>query len=118
MRILITGSRHHRDYGLVSEAIKEAISDCCLDECITVVEGSATGADRLARRYANSQGFHVETHEAQWSSLGKRAGVIRNQKMVDLGADICLAFPLDDSRGTIDCVRRARKAGIEVKVIQ
>lgn len=34
--------------------------------------------------------------------------------MVDLGADLCLAFPLPDSRGTKDCMARAKKAGIKV----
>lgn len=36
--------------------------------------------------------------------------------MVDSGAEVCLAFPEDDSRGTWDCVRRAEKANILVKV--
>jgi hypothetical protein len=35
--------------------------------------------------------------------------------MVDLGADLCLAFPMPRSRGTWDCVRRAKKAGIVVR---
>ena len=34
--------------------------------------------------------------------------------MVDLGADVCLAFPLGESRGTRDCMRRASEAGIPV----
>lgn len=42
------------------------------------------------------------------------AGLVRNQLMVDLGADICLAFPLPGSRGTWDCMGRAEAAGIKV----
>ena len=34
--------------------------------------------------------------------------------MVNAGADLCLAFPLGESRGTRDCVRRADAAGIPV----
>lgn len=42
-------------------------------------------------------------------------GVNRNQRMVDLGANICLAFNRGNSTGTADCVRRARRAGIQVR---
>jgi hypothetical protein len=44
-------------------------------------------------------------------------GHYRNQQMVDAGATICFAFPLDGSVGTWDCVRRARAAGIPVRII-
>lgn len=37
--------------------------------------------------------------------------------MVDLGADICLAFPTKSSIGTWDCVRRANAAGIRVIIV-
>lgn len=63
-------------------------------------------------------GLPVEAHPADWRSCGRAAGLIRNQRMVDLGADLCLAFPLGESRGTWDCVARARKAGIEVRIIE
>jgi hypothetical protein len=36
--------------------------------------------------------------------------------MVDLGAYICLAFPIGESPGTRDCIERAEKAGIRLRV--
>jgi hypothetical protein len=45
-------------------------------------------------------------------------GNYRNQHMVDLGARICLAFPLPSSRGTYDCMARAEAAGIPVKTYE
>ena len=42
------------------------------------------------------------------------AGFIRNQEMVDKGADICHGFPQGKSPGTKDCMRRARRAHIRV----
>lgn len=117
MRILITGSRTYSDMRALEEAIEGAPRRS--DGIVTIVHGDCpTGADRLAKEFCTSHpGFREEAHPADWGRRGKAAGPKRNQEMVDLGADICLAFPSEGSRGTWDCVRRARKAGIEVKVI-
>jgi hypothetical protein len=34
--------------------------------------------------------------------------------MVDSRPDLVIAFPLEDSRGTFDCIRRAKAKGIAV----
>jgi len=50
---------------------------------------------------------------ANWAELGRKAGPIRNQQMLDEGKpNLVVAFP--GGRGTADIVRRARAAGIEV----
>lgn len=114
MRILITGSRDWSDGGTINQAILEHTKGLHPDT-VTVVHGDARGADELAGYAASTYGFHVETHPADRSAHGKAAGPIRNQKMVDLGADICLAFPKGISAGTFDCAQRAQGAGIPVK---
>lgn len=113
MRILITGSRDWTD----SDVIRNALASFTLDtsEEITVVHGDCpTGADSIAAKIASENGFNVEAHPADWARHGKSAGPIRNQEMVDLGADICLAFPKGDSRGTRGCMKFAKAAGIKV----
>jgi hypothetical protein len=82
---------------------------------VTVVHGDCpTGADYLAHEWCIRQGVHTEPHPADWARYGKSAGPMRNQEMVNAGADVCLAFILNESRGATHCMRRALAAGIPV----
>lgn len=118
MRILVTGSRDWSDADTMFRALLRQPGDAQL------VHGGCKGADLMADRLWKILGRielngrpYPEVHEAKWSEFGAAAGPIRNQRMVDLGADVCLAFPMPWSRGTWDCVRRARAAGIAVEII-
>jgi len=88
------------------------------DEVSILVHGDASrGADRMARDFAQAMWWlQEEAHPADWSWGSPTAGHERNQAMVDLGADVCLAFIQGESRGTRDCIKRARQAGIPVIV--
>jgi SLOG family YspA-like protein len=114
MRILVTGSRNWTRSDLVITAIRKAIRDAGDPDHVVIIHGGAQGADHAAAQYAARQGLPVERYVANWRTQGTAAGPIRNQEMVNAGADICLAFPLGESPGTRDCMRRARKAGIPV----
>lgn len=113
LRILVTGSRHWTD----RPAIARAITDACRgvsSHKVTVVHGGARGADTIAGLVAAEFELDVEAHPADWDRWGKSAGHRRNAQMVALGADLMLAFPLGDSRGTRGCMRLARLAGIPI----
>jgi predicted Rossmann-fold nucleotide-binding protein len=112
MRILVCGGRNYDDYKCVYKVLYTFYRYVPFSLDLTIVEGGCTGADSLARKFAKVVGCSVETHYAEWETHGKKAGPIRNQKMVDLGADFCIAFP--GGRGTDDLVSRAREAGITV----
>lgn len=117
MRILITGSRHWSDDCSIYEALRKVLRESGLPpEEIVLVHGACpTGADFLGWRAAKRLGMQIEPHPADWNRHGRAAGPLRNSEMVDLGAAICLGFPEPDSRGTLDCMRKARNAGIKVK---
>ncbi|KKL09598.1 hypothetical protein LCGC14_2564270, partial [marine sediment metagenome] len=84
-----------------------------------IIEGGARGADKIAREIAIELEIDVMEYPAEWDKYGEGAGPIRNQQMLDEAyPNLVLAFPLPDSRGTWDMIRRARAAGIEVKIIE
>ena len=115
MRILITGSRDWTDYDTIHKAIGEAWLTYGRPYATVVVHGKAKGADYLSGVAAKRMGFTVEEHPADWS-FGKVAGYLRNKEMVDAGADVCLAFIKNNSKGATMCADLAGKAGIPVHI--
>lgn len=138
MRVLITGSRDWKVQGRVwGELSRIALHE--RPPVLTVVHGNCpTGADRFARQWCEEYqdmlrglmgiNFHEERHPADWGRYGRQAGPIRNEAMVDAGADLCLAFVALCKK--LNCPRRqvrhlshgasrtaalARQAGIETR---
>jgi hypothetical protein len=80
---------------------------------IEIVSGCATGADSVAIDWAVVNWCHWLEFPAEWDKHGKKAGFIRNQKMLDEGKpDVVIAFP--GGNGTKDMIRRAEAAGVKV----
>lgn len=114
MRILVTGSRDWTDEATVRAALARQTLLNHPDEKYTLVHGDARGLDRIAAKIAKEFDWEVEAYPADWERFGKAAGAHRNELMCAKGADVCLAFPLPQSRGTYDCARRAGRLGIRV----
>lgn len=128
MRILVTGSRDWED----RRAVLQALADLVIEagylppvdglEGVTLVHGACpSGADAMAdeigQEWKKNYGLAVEPHPAKWAELGKRAGFVRNAEMVALGADVCLAFIKNNSKGASHTAALAEKAGIPVRRI-
>lgn len=118
-RVLVTGSREYDAPGVVAYRLGlEAIYADSVGLPMVVIHGAARGADKYAHDWAElARGVTPDPHPANWRT-GNLAGHVRNQVMVDLGADVCLAFPRPGSTGTWDCIRRAKAAGIPVKIFE
>jgi hypothetical protein len=118
VRVLVTGSRSWTDDRTVQRALADALIDC-YPETLTVVHGACpNGPDAVAGRWVanlNVTAVRVEPHPADWDRHGKAAGFRRNAEMVQTGADLCLAFIRDRSRGASHCAALAEKAGIPTK---
>lgn len=115
-RLLITGSRYFNDADLMHTAIRDAVSTLrgFGFNHVVLVHGGARGADMLAAHIGRSMGLEIEAHPARWDVYGKAAGPVRNREMVELGADLMLAFPVGESRGTRGCMQLAREKGCAV----
>lgn len=117
IRILVTGSRDLDEAGrafvwrVLDEAARIAAGP------IVVIDGAARGVDSAANEWAWAVPLAAtERYPADWRRYGKRAGYIRNEHMVSLGADVCLAFPRRMSPGTWNCIYQAAGAGIPVRI--
>lgn len=108
-RILVTGSRVWTAATTMRATLahwRTAYPDAVL------VHGACRGADQLAAGIWSSWHLPVEPHPADWTRHGRAAGFARNRHMVSLGADVCLAFIRDHSRGAEHTAALATTAGI------
>lgn len=113
MRIIVAGSRSFDDYELLKRTLDALTSR--LTE-VVVISGGARGADKLGERWAFERGHTYQVYHPDWDRLGKSAGPARNSEMV-ANADAAVFFHDGVSKGTADCMSKARLAGLKVKVI-
>lgn len=128
MRVIVTGDRKWYAPDMAEQVLNRLILR--YGPGLVVVHGAATGIDRSFAEACGEVGVDQEAHPARWEELdhpeavirydkrnrpyNANAGPIRNQTMVDDGAEMCLAFhrAISSSKGTKDCARRALAAGI------
>lgn len=120
-RLLVTGSRTWTNMQVMRNELIRAYRDLNNLGEVILVHGGAAGADTMAGRIWMSGHLPVEVHEANWKTNGiffSGAGRARNMKMVHLGADLCLAFIKNNSRGASHCAQAAEDAGIPVRIFR
>jgi hypothetical protein len=108
-RVLITGSRTWTAVATMRAALarwRQVYPHAVL------VHGACRGADLMAAGIWLGWHLPVEPHPADWTTFGRSAGFLRNRLMVDLGAEVCLAFIRDHSRGAEHTAALAETAGI------
>lgn len=113
-RVIIAGGRDFEDYGLLKQ-FADSMLRKKLNRSIEIVCGEARGADSLGKQYANERGYAVKSFPAQWNTLGKRAGMIRNQLMADY-ADACIAFWDGKSHGTKNMIDLCKQKNIPIRI--
>ena len=110
MRVLVCGGRDYADRERLHAELDRLHQERRFSYLIA---GGARGADTLAEQWAKARGLPHETYRADWTGLGRKAGPIRNQRMLDEGRPhLVVAFP--GGRGTAHMVGIAQAAGVEV----
>ena len=101
MKVLICGGRDYSNY----QDLKSVLDKFFITE---IISGGARGADSLAIQYAKARRIPYREYPANWKKHGRKAGVLRNQEMLDSERPrLVIAFP--GGKGTADMVRRARR---------
>lgn len=111
MKVLVCGSRSTPSS--LAPDLKKLLQDI---HATIVIQGEARGADLLAKQVAIDLGLQVESFPADWKGLGKQAGFIRNQQMIDQKPDVVIAiYPIGGvTNGTADTIRRAAANKIQL----
>lgn len=106
----VVGSRTYNNYGMM-EAVLDKL------DISYIVSGGAVGADTVAKLYAHQNYIRIVEFKPDWGQFGKRAGYIRNIKIVQ-EADEIVAFWDGESPGTKHTIELAKKAGKPVIIIR
>lgn len=107
--VIINGSRQFEDYNLLEEKCYEILTPFIKQgKEIIIREGEASGADRLAVKFALENNFKLQRYPANWKE-GKGAGLKRNIDMIkgkdgDKAADVMIAFNMG-TPGTSHAIR-------------
>lgn len=115
MNLIIAGCRDFNDRDFIYEKIDSFIEMYGAPE--RIIEGGATGADRIAGEYAREHDIHLTVFNADWKTYGRAAGPIRNEHMAEYGTHL-LAFWDCKSRGTANMIESATKRGLEITIIK
>ncbi len=113
MKVIIAGSRTFNNYSDLKRKVSSILKN---QKNITIISGTANGADRLGERYANENHHNLEQYPAMWDIFGKKAGYMRNEEMAKV-ADACIVFWDGKSRGTKHMIDIAKKYKLKLRII-
>jgi predicted Rossmann-fold nucleotide-binding protein len=111
MKFIVCGGRDYADRARVKSVLDAVHGKCRIH---LLIEGGATGADRLSRDWALANGIQVATFHANWDHYKGYAGPLRNQAMADQRPDGLIAFP--GGKGTAGMIKICEE--MEIKVMQ
>jgi len=109
MKVLVCGSRDFRHQDLL-HTILTGLAE--IKASLVVVQGGARGADRMARQWAEQNGFKFRQYDADWDRYGPlRAGRVRNRQMYKAEKPhlVVAFYNKERTGGTKDMVEVARR---------
>lgn len=115
-KIIVAGSRNMNEYVTVHEVMMMIVDwyDLTSDE-VTIVSGTARGADTLGEQFAAEYGLPVIRMPAEWDKHGKSAGYKRNTEMAKI-ADMAIIFWDGKSKGSRHMINIAKDRELKYHV--
>ena len=129
VRLIVAGGRDFNDRYYGYKALDFMLKNYKSEE-VLIIDGGATGSDRIGREYAIERGVNYETFEADWKDLTKTpckiktnaygqynclAGLVRNKEMGDL-ASHAVVFWDGRSTGSNHMIEYMKELGKPVKI--
>jgi hypothetical protein len=134
MNIVISGSREWPEPGEKVYRVLRAlrVTAKATHDALHVSHGAnPRGVDKYVADWAQvwaeddaGRNIYTKAFPANWAQHNKSAGPIRNRAMLDwvmekpqvvlYGRPILIAFPLPESKGTVDCMKAAEERNIRV----
>jgi hypothetical protein len=115
-KLIIAGGRGFNDYELLKRKCDKILAK--IKRPITIISGTASGADKMGERYAKERGHNLVLMPADWKGPKKKgAGYQRNSDMADV-ADACVTFWDGRSPGTKMMIDLAKRKGLKLRVIR
>lgn len=109
---IIAGGRDFTNY----DSLKKAMATVKFgNNDVTIISGTARGADSLGERYASENKLEIKRFPANWNKYGKAAGPIRNKEMLEQ-ANCVICFWDGKSRGTKNMIEITKEAGKPIAV--
>lgn len=137
MNIIIAGTRSFQNYKLLKYKTLDIIKNMDKPYAeITIFQGEAEGADKLAKEFAKERGFKMRSFPAEWNNLltpraiikegryghryNARAGYDRNVKMAEAAGkeSMLIAFWDGKSPGTRHMIEIAQDFHLTVHIIR
>ena len=114
MKVIIAGSRNFNDYNSLERKMNTILKN---QDDVTIISGTARGADKLGERYASEHHIKVEQYVPMWDIFGKKSGYMRNVEMAKV-ADACVVFWDGKSKGTKHMIDIAKNFKLGLRIIK
>ena len=115
VKVIIAGGRDFNDANALLEAFDDFMKNY-KNHKITVISGTARGADVLGEWVASQYGIPVEKYPADWNKYGKSAGYRRNEEMAKVATHLLAAWD-GQSRGTNHMINLAKQYGLVIRIL-
>ena len=114
-KVVVAGGRNFNNYQLLNEKLDKILKNKMPN--VTIISGTAKGADRLGELYAQHHNIALQQYPANWDFFGRRAGYLRNIQMAE-AADAVIVFWDGESRGTKMMIDIAKTYHLPLRIIR